>query len=68
MLCAGRDRKSGNTLFWATDGMRARLGANRFSTDDFSESSTESSVEPGDWTYVDIDTFEANVDEFEAAF
>jgi len=27
-----------------------------------------SSDEPGEWTYVDIETFEANVEEFETAF
>ena len=27
--------------------------------DDFSDRPTESSDEPSDWTYVDIDTFEA---------
>ena len=29
------------------------------SPDDYSDSPTASSDEPGDWTYVDIDTFEA---------
>ncbi len=37
-----------------------------FSASDFSTSPPASSDEPGDWTYVDIDTFESNVGEFEA--
>ncbi len=37
-----------------------------FSASDFSASPPASSDEPGDWTYVDIDTFESNVGEFEA--
>ena len=36
--------------------------------DDFSASSTASPDEPGDWTYVDIDTFESNTGEFAADF
>jgi hypothetical protein len=37
-----------------------------FSACDFSAGPTASSDEPGDWTYVDIDTFESDVDESEA--
>ncbi len=37
-----------------------------FSARDFSVSPTASSDEPGDWTYVDIDTFESNVVKLEA--
>ncbi len=37
-----------------------------FSAADFSPSLAEPSDSPDDWTYVDIDTFESNFDEFEA--